>query len=89
MSREQYIFAFGNNNKIANYDKAVLGNKGAALAQMSALDINIPPGFTISTKAYHQYDKNSRQLPEFLKNDVVKALRALEQKTGLIFGVLF
>ena len=43
----------------------LLGGKGANLAEMSKMGIQVPPGFTITTEACNSFIKN-KQLPEGL-----------------------
>jgi pyruvate,orthophosphate dikinase len=47
----------------------LLGGKGANLAEMSKMGIQVPPGFTITTEACNSFIKN-KQLPEGLVEDV-------------------
>ena len=47
------IFNFGNKSADGNSDmKNLLGGKSANLAEMSAIGIPVPPGFTISTSMH-------------------------------------
>lgn len=41
--------------------KDLLGGKGANLAEMSALGLPVPPGFTISTEACSYFFTHNRQ----------------------------
>ncbi len=66
--------------------KALLGGKGANLAEMSALNLPVPPGFTITTEACVHYYKNSSTLPDGLIDEVEKSLAVLEKVTGKGFG---
>ena len=66
--------------------KALLGGKGANLAEMSALNLPVPPGFTITTEACVHYFRNSSQLPDGLIEEVEKSLANLEKVTGKGFG---
>ena len=54
--------------------KNILGGKGANLAEMTALGLPVPPGFTISTEVCQAFYENNSQLPEELKADVLSAL---------------
>ena len=46
------VFYFGNKKSDGSGKmKDVLGGKGAGLAEMTEIGINVPPGFTISTNA--------------------------------------
>ena len=49
MSRYVYYFGAGHADGTAQM-KAVLGGKGANLAEMTNLGIPVPPGFTISAE---------------------------------------
>ncbi|ESQ90676.1 pyruvate phosphate dikinase [Asticcacaulis benevestitus DSM 16100 = ATCC BAA-896] len=66
--------------------KALLGGKGANLAEMSSLNLPVPAGFTITTEACVHYFKNESSLPEGLVDEVEKALAELERSTGKGFG---
>ena len=66
--------------------KALLGGKGANLAEMSALNLPVPPGFTITTEACVHYYKNDAQLPDGLVDEVETGLKSLEKVTGKGFG---
>jgi pyruvate,orthophosphate dikinase len=46
----------------------------------------VPPGFTITTEACNDYFANGEQLPEGLWNDVLAAVKDVEQLTGKGFG---
>ncbi len=66
--------------------KALLGSKGANLAEMTRLGIPVPPGFTITTEACLHYHRE-RELPEGLLQEVHSALQRLEGETGKSFGL--
>jgi pyruvate,orthophosphate dikinase len=66
--------------------KALLGGKGANLAEMTRLGIPVPPGFTVTTTACLRYLDNGNTPPEGLWGEVDDALRALEDRTGKRFG---
>ena len=65
--------------------KAVLGGKGAGLAEMSSIGVPVPPGFTISTDVCAAYYDNKKRYPAGLKEEVEKHLVKLEKlmKKGL------
>ena len=62
-----------------------LGGKGANLAEMSNLNIPVPPGFTISTDVCVYYMKHNKY-PPGLKREVRRALSVLEKQMGQSFG---
>ena len=64
---------------------ALLGGKGAGLAEMSALGISVPPGFTITTEACDVYQQ-SKDFPNELATQVDAALAHLEQFAGATLG---
>jgi pyruvate,orthophosphate dikinase len=66
--------------------KELLGGKGAGLAEMCALGLPVPPGFTISTEACTYYFAQDHQYPPDLKTEVDKAIGALETEVGRLFG---
>ncbi|HEY7492289.1 MAG TPA: PEP/pyruvate-binding domain-containing protein, partial [Candidatus Tectomicrobia bacterium] len=49
-----YLFANGVAEGKGEW-RELLGGKGAGLAEMTALGIRVPPGFTISTEACRAY----------------------------------
>ena len=78
----KYVYAFAEGNK---EQKALLGGKGANLAEMTNLGMPVPPGFTITTEACQAYLKSGRE-PEELAEEVSEHLQALEQTMGKRLG---
>jgi pyruvate,orthophosphate dikinase len=66
--------------------KALLGGKGANLAEMSNLGLPVPPGFTITTEVCAWFYANHRTYPPELKSTVDGALQNLGKLTGARFG---
>jgi len=66
--------------------KNLLGGKGANLAEMSRLGIPVPAGFTITTECCNDYFKNKSKFPPGMKEEVMKALRLVENEMGMTFG---
>ena len=67
-------------------DKALLGGKGANLAEMTNLGLPVPPGFTITTESCIEYLESPYFFESSLKEDVLKAVTELEDKTGKYFS---
>ncbi len=65
--------------------KAVLGGKGANLAEMSRIGLPVPPGFILTAQTCIEYQKGGR-FPAGLEADVASAMEALEGKAGRRFG---
>ena len=65
--------------------KEILGGKGAGLAEMTTLDIPVPPGFTIASSLCITY-LQTRQFPPRLRSQVETSIQRLEAATGKHFG---
>jgi pyruvate, orthophosphate dikinase len=65
--------------------KAVLGGKGANLAEMTNLGVPVPPGFTIACSACLDYLRGGGTSAE-LQGEIDKNLSRLEQVSGRGFG---
>ncbi|MCB0037793.1 MAG: pyruvate, phosphate dikinase, partial [Anaerolineales bacterium] len=66
--------------------RALLGGKGANLADMTRLGVPVPPGFTASTAACNAYLDAGETFPEGLWEQEVAAVHAIEAATGKTFG---
>ncbi len=84
---QKFVYSFGGGKADGRADmKALLGGKGANLAEMSSIGIPVPPGFTITTEVCAAYYDNGRKLPEAVKPQVEAALKTVEKQTGKKFG---
>eukprot|EP00437_Effrenium_voratum_P039454 CAMPEP_0181476534 /NCGR_PEP_ID=MMETSP1110-20121109/41754_1 /TAXON_ID=174948 /ORGANISM="Symbiodinium sp., Strain CCMP421" /LENGTH=909 /DNA_ID=CAMNT_0023601815 /DNA_START=77 /DNA_END=2806 /DNA_ORIENTATION=+ len=66
--------------------KDLLGGKGANLAEMAAIGLPVPPGFTLTTEVCTHFYKHDCLYPDDLKEQVAEALRLVEQRAGRRFG---
>src|SRR5205823_14804808 len=66
--------------------KELLGGKGVGLAEMTALGVPVPAGFTVTTDACRAYMSGGGELPEGLEDEIEHHLAALEERTGKRFG---
>ncbi|MFN2525713.1 MAG: pyruvate, phosphate dikinase, partial [Actinomycetota bacterium] len=66
--------------------KALLGGKGANLAEMTNLGLPVPPGFTITTQACNAYREGGESWPEGLLDEVAEHRKVLEEKMGRQIG---
>ncbi len=80
---KKFVYDFSEGSKD---QKNLLGGKGANLAEMTRLGLNIPPGFTITTEACLLYFGNPEKIMGLLKPSIMNYLKALEEKTGKKFG---
>ncbi len=84
---KRYIYAWGGGTAEGNAGmRDLLGGKGAGLAEMTIAGLPTPPGFTITTEACNDYFAAGERLPDGLWEDVLVAIRAVEQGTGKGFG---
>ncbi len=84
---KQWVYGFGGGESGGDSSmKALLGGKGANLAEMAKLGLPVPPGFTLTTEVCTAFYKNGRTYPAELSAQVDAALAALERKTGKRFG---
>ncbi|MCA9892939.1 MAG: hypothetical protein KC615_08135, partial [Anaerolineae bacterium] len=65
--------------------RALLGGKGANLAEMTRIGVNVPPGFTVTTEACNAYSKIGK-FPDGMWEQVLTALKSVEEATGKKFG---
>jgi pyruvate,orthophosphate dikinase len=80
MTRYVYDFAEGNKDQ-----KDLLGGKGANLAEMIKIGLNVPPGFTVTTEACRAYLEGGA-VPEEMAAQVTEQLTTLEGKIGRTLG---
>lgn len=80
-----YFFAAGEAEGNAGM-KSILGGKGANLAEMTALGLPVPPGFTISTEVCTHYYEAGGALPAWVRPAVEAAMKRVETKIGKKFG---
>jgi pyruvate, orthophosphate dikinase len=84
----RYVRQFGGGSAEGRAkDKALLGGKGANLAEMAALGLPVPPGFTITTEvSRHVMEHGEGSYPEGLAAEVDQALARVEELAGHKFG---
>ena len=80
-----YYFAAGEAEGNAGM-KNTLGGKGANLAEMTAIGLPVPPGFTITTDICTAFYDNGGKLPDWVRPKVMEALAKVEVKIGKKFG---
>jgi len=80
---KKYVYFFDEGSKEM---KALLGSKGANLAEMTKIGLPVPSGFIITTEVCNLYYKLGRKYPEGLEEQIEENLRKLEKKMGMRFG---
>src|SRR5215210_5077809 len=79
----RYVYAF---DEETSGGRELLGGKGIGLAEMTALGVPVPAGFTITTDACRAYMASNGELPEGLEAEVADHIAALETRAGRRFG---
>ncbi len=86
-SKKKYVYFFGNKSAEGKAEmKNLLGGKGANLAEMVNIGLPVPAGFTITTEVCTSYYENKRKYPKELKEQVISALKKVENSMGAKFG---
>ncbi|MFQ5957688.1 MAG: PEP/pyruvate-binding domain-containing protein, partial [Candidatus Brocadiales bacterium] len=84
---EKYIYFFGNGKAEGSAAmRALLGGKGANLAEMSNLGLPVPPGFTISTEVCKSYYEHNQKYPDGLTRELEENLSRLEETMQACLG---
>src|SRR5215471_5019269 len=83
----QYVYLFGNGKADGDGSmKALLGGKGANLAEMSRIGLPVPPGFTITTEVCTYYYAHNRSYPKELQALIKSGIAQIEKIMGTKFG---
>ncbi|HLY28580.1 MAG TPA: pyruvate, phosphate dikinase [Aggregatilineales bacterium] len=89
----RYVFLFDEHEEVIQTGSpqwddvlALLGGKGAGLAEMTRIKLPVPPGFTVTTRACLAYLEKNCEFPEGLWQEITEALHKLEAKSGKHFG---
>jgi pyruvate, orthophosphate dikinase len=80
---DRYVYDFSEGTDLG---RELLGGKGIDLAEMTAIGIPVPAGFTVTTAACVAYMRAGRQVPDGLEEEVAEHMTRLEETTGKRFG---
>ncbi|HPU84551.1 MAG TPA: pyruvate, phosphate dikinase, partial [Candidatus Latescibacteria bacterium] len=84
---KKYVYLFGGGTAEGNAKmKNLLGGKGANLAEMAAIGLPVPPGFTITTEMCTVYYKLNQRYPAELDEQVKTGIAHIEKIMGKQFG---
>src|SRR5262245_62090404 len=82
----KWVYSFGGGKAEGSAAmRALLGGKGANLAEMSSIGLPVPPGFTITTEVTAHY-ASDQGYPAGLRDEVERALAEVERQVGRRFG---
>ncbi|HEX5800263.1 MAG TPA: pyruvate, phosphate dikinase, partial [Gaiellaceae bacterium] len=79
----RYVYAF---DEDSGGGRELLGGKGVGLAEMTALGVPVPAGFTITTDACRAYMAAGNTVPDGLDAEIDEHVARLEEKAGKRFG---
>ena len=83
----KYVYTWGNQKADGDGSmKALLGGKGANLAEMTRIGLPVPPGFTISTDVCTYFYANKRSYPKELQSQMEAGVVNMEKIMGTKFG---
>ena len=80
---KKYVYLFQEGNAQM---RDLLGGKGANLAEMTNIGLNVPPGFTVTTEACREYYAGGEKFPEGLWEQILPAVQKVEAASGKKFG---
>lgn len=83
----KYVYFFGGGEADGSAKmKNSLGGKGANLAEMTRIGVQVPAGFTIPTEVCNHYSDTDGSYPEGLREQVAAALKQVEEVMGAELG---
>jgi pyruvate,orthophosphate dikinase len=83
----KYVYYFGDGQADGTGKmKPLLGGKGANLAEMTRIDLPVPPGFTITTEVCTYFYAHNRSYPPSLQAEIEKGVANMEGIMGTKFG---
>lgn len=84
---QKWVYSFSASKSDGDKNmKDLLGGKGANLAEMCTIGLPVPPGFTVTTEACLDYEKNQKKISEEIRGQVKEALSVVEGLTQKRFG---
>ena len=86
MSNKRVYFFGGGEADGRATDRQLLGGKGANLAEMTALELPVPPGFTVTTEVCNEFYRTGEELPQGLQEEMLEALGRVERLMDASFG---
>ncbi len=85
--RGKYVYTWGAGKADGDGSmKALLGGKGANLAEMTRIGLPVPPGFTITTEVCTYFYAHKKTYPTELQGQMEAGVRNMEKIMGYKFG---
>jgi pyruvate,orthophosphate dikinase len=83
----KYVYTWGDGKADGNGSmKALLGGKGANLAEMTRIGLPVPPGFTITTEVCTYFYAHKKTYPSVLQAQMEAGVKNMEKIMGCKFG---
>jgi len=83
----KYVYFFGaDQTEGGGQMRNLLGGKGANLAEMTAIGLPVPAGFTLTTELCTEFYRNDRRYPEGVREELAENLTKLEKAMDKRFG---
>ena len=92
MTESKWVYLFNEVEQAEKYAgswegvRALMGGKGANLAEMTRIGVPVPPFFTVTTEACNAYLAAGNNFPAGMWEQSLEALKAVEDKAGKKFG---
>jgi len=92
MSEKKWVYLFNEIEEAEKYTgswdgvRGLMGGKGANLAEMTRIDVPVPPFFTVTTEACNAFLANDNQFPAGMWEQSLEALKNIEKATEKKFG---
>jgi len=87
MRHKKYVYYYGDGKAEGKGSmKELLGGKGAGLAEMTNLNISVPPGFTITTEACVEYFHSKKRYPPGMWDQTLQGLKRVEKSMNARLG---
>ena len=92
MAEKKWVYLFQEVDEAQRYIggnwndvRALLGGKGANLAEMTRIGVPVPPGFTVTTEACNYFSEKG-EFPQGQWEQMMFSLKVVEEKAGKKFG---
>ena len=82
----KYVYHFGKKTDGNGKMKALLGGKGANLAEMTRIGLPVPPGCTITTEVCTYFNDHKKSYPKVLQQQMEDGIARMERQLGKKFG---
>ncbi len=83
MASKKYVYLFKEGNAEM---KALLGGKGANLAEMTNIGLPVPTGLTLTTEACNEFYAQGKQFPVGMEEELREKMLVVEELAGKKFG---